>query len=109
MNQVETSHTKEALLLRNDFGFLNDTSTNDSLTSTFTEPAVATDSPSTTMNPNLTIIGTILKTGVAIQDLTSQHEFDHSFYIYIWAASILGCILFTTGRYAFICFFYFKI
>ncbi|CAK1548541.1 unnamed protein product [Leptosia nina] len=104
MNQVEARHAREASLMTNDLDFLNSTKANDTGLST---TIASTSVPDTTMNPNLTIIGTILKTGVAIQNITTHEEtFDHSFYIYIWALAILGCILFTTGRslvFLFVC------
>ncbi|CAK1599824.1 unnamed protein product [Parnassius mnemosyne] len=53
----------------------------------------------TTMNPNLTVIGTMVKTALTIQNITSGEEpFEHSYYIYIWTIAILGCILLTIER-----------
>lgn len=61
------------------------------------------DATVTTMAPNLTVVGTMLKTTIVMQNLTaneteSQEMYNHPFYIYIWAIAILGCILLTTGR-----------
>lgn len=55
---------------------------------------------STAMPPNLTVIGTIVKTALTMQNLTTteDHNINHPYYIYIWAIGILGCILLTTGR-----------
>lgn len=54
---------------------------------------------STTMNPNLTVIGTMVKTAMAMNNMTSNEApFDHSIYMYVWATGILSCVIFTTGR-----------
>lgn len=51
--------------------------------------------------PNSTVIGTILRTGLTMQNLTSaspSDEIDHPYYIYLWGLGILGCMVFTTER-----------
>lgn len=59
------------------------------------------DITSTTTAPNLNIVGTMLRTAGTMHNITetvTREEFCHSFYIYIWAIAILGCILLTTAR-----------
>ncbi|CAH4030805.1 unnamed protein product [Pieris brassicae] len=84
MNQVEANHAKD------------------------TPRTHSNTTNATAMLPenNHTIIGTILKTGVVMQEIAEEEPFDHTFYIYLWAIAILGCILFTTGRslvFLFVC------
>lgn len=57
-----------------------------------------TDSMSnfTTMAPNLTVIGTMLKTIMKVTEIDDY--FDNDYYIYIWAIAIFGCIVLTTWR-----------
>ncbi|CAH2099903.1 unnamed protein product [Euphydryas editha] len=101
MNTVEDNIARKALRenitnsslpsnrsLANDvLNTFNDTSSLDNLAST------------STMNPNLTVIGTMVKTAFAMKNITSNEEqVDHSMYIYVWAIAIFGCILLTTGR-----------
>ncbi|XP_047031198.1 ATP-binding cassette subfamily C member 4-like [Helicoverpa zea] len=100
MNDVETRHivTKE---------HLNETAFNSLLNSNFTSEgndtgALTTELP-TTVPPavlsNVTVIDTMVKTVLAMQNITSTYEpLNHEYYIYIWAIAILGCILLTTGR-----------
>ncbi|PZC86949.1 hypothetical protein B5X24_HaOG200304 [Helicoverpa armigera] len=100
MNDVETRHivTKE---------HLNETAFNSLLNGNFTSDgndtgALTTELP-TTVPPavvaNVTVIDTMVKTVLAMQNITSTYEpLNHEYYIYIWAIAILGCILLTTGR-----------
>ncbi|CAG5018010.1 unnamed protein product [Parnassius apollo] len=102
MNDVEAKH----LRFEDEKFSANYTSTNNE-TNVFnetTEPLMlydATTDPTspTTMNPNLTVIGTTVKAALTIQNITAgQEPLEHSYYIYIWASAILGCILLTTKR-----------
>ncbi|XP_075982862.1 ATP-binding cassette subfamily C member 4-like [Anticarsia gemmatalis] len=105
MNDVEFKHYLYAEgrdFTGLDNGF-NNTYSNDTSSSNTTETLLSENVPSTTIAPNLTVVGTILKTAMAIQNLTteetaSQELYNHPYYIYIWAIAILGCILLTTGR-----------
>ncbi|CAG5018055.1 unnamed protein product [Parnassius apollo] len=80
----------------------NYTSTNDetNVLKETTESLIVDDTTSpTTMDPNLTVIGTMVKTAITIQNITVGEEpFEHSYYIYIWTIAILGCILLTIER-----------
>ncbi|CAG5018046.1 unnamed protein product [Parnassius apollo] len=102
MNDVETKY----LRFEDEKFNANYTSTNND-TNVFnetTEPLMLDDATAdptspTTMNPNLTVIGTMVKAALTIQNITVGEEpFEHSYYIYIWASAILGCILLTTER-----------
>lgn len=83
MNQVERRHLNEPIL--------NIANSSDNMSNT-------TDPLDTSIRPNHTVIGTILKTGVVMQNIAQEEPIDHDFYIYVWALAIVGCILFTTGR-----------
>ncbi|KAI5634784.1 ABC transporter transmembrane region domain-containing protein [Phthorimaea operculella] len=50
----------------------------------------------TTTKANHTIIGTMIKTALTLEDIAPIR--DYSFYVYIWAIAIFGCIVLTTGR-----------
>ncbi|XP_068628985.1 ATP-binding cassette subfamily C member 4-like [Battus philenor] len=94
MNNVEAKHSN----MLNELNYTSLSSPNnftDSLNET--ESLDASDS---TVNANVSVIGTMMKTALAMQNLTSieEDEMDHSFYIYIWAVTILGCIVLTTER-----------
>ncbi|CAG4922635.1 unnamed protein product [Colias eurytheme] len=110
MNDVEATHEFEVYSLGNMTDSPNSTDVNDTLSvldvTTDASLLVAPES-TTTMNPNLTVIGTMMKTAITMQNITSHDQpFDHSYYIYVWAAAIVGCILFTTGRslvFLFVC------
>ncbi|XP_041973565.1 ATP-binding cassette subfamily C member 4-like isoform X1 [Aricia agestis] len=47
---------------------------------------------------NLTVIGTIVKTAITLEDISNVNKFDHFYYIYIWSAALLGCIILTSER-----------
>lgn len=69
---------------------------NETNTLTTTEP---TENFITTDIPNSTLIDTLIETVTStIQTVTGPTLEFHSFYIYIWATTILGCIILTTGR-----------
>lgn len=77
------------------------------LTSMNADFNVTTEFPLTTLDPMTTVIpgketviGTMVKTALALQNVTTTDEtnINHPFYIYIWAIGILGCIILTTGR-----------
>lgn len=92
MNDVETKHN-----LNKDK--LNDTLFNKLGDSNFTTEIPTTLAPLSTELPNMTVIGTMVKTVLAMQNITSPYEpLNHDYYIYIWAIGILGCIVLTTGR-----------
>ncbi|XP_050359927.1 ATP-binding cassette sub-family C member 4-like [Nymphalis io] len=103
MNDVELRRAKYDLMEDIASGDSNSTSNSslsydDILETNVTSPLDNLVSTST-MNPNLTVIGTMMKTAITIQNIALNEEpFDHSFYIYIWAIAILGCIILTTGR-----------
>ncbi|XP_032517438.2 ATP-binding cassette sub-family C member 4-like [Danaus plexippus] len=59
---------------------------------------LATEAPLYSSTGNLSVIGTIVKTALTMQDIVTEEPVHHMFYIYIWGAAILGCILLTTGR-----------
>ncbi|XP_013166628.1 PREDICTED: multidrug resistance-associated protein 4-like [Papilio xuthus] len=101
MNKVEARHAR-LNTENNDTNLINPLNYTDSFNDTTELPSFmddVTDTISTT-NPNHTIIGTMLKTAVTMQNitLTEQQPLDNNFYIYIWAAAILGCIILTTER-----------
>ncbi|CAG9575824.1 unnamed protein product [Danaus chrysippus] len=60
--------------------------------------SLVTEAPMYSSTTNLSVIGTIVKTALTIQDIVSEEPVHHLFFIYIWGAAILGCILLTTGR-----------
>ncbi|CAK1599826.1 unnamed protein product [Parnassius mnemosyne] len=102
MNDVEAKHLRSEdekfnayfTITNNEANVFNETSESLIMDDTTTNPT----SP-TTMNPNLTIIGTMVKTALTIQNITSGEEpLQHSYYIYIWATAILVSILLTTER-----------
>lgn len=103
MNNVEARHlenTSRSLnITENGNNTLDDGFENG--THLFENVTLPTEDMMTTIAPNLTIVGTMLRTAITMQNITeteSQEQFSHPFYIYIWAIAILGCILLTTGR-----------
>ncbi|CAB3237262.1 unnamed protein product [Arctia plantaginis] len=104
MNNVETRHLENTMrslnITENGNTTLDDSIDNG--TYAFENITLPTeDIPSSTMAPNLTIVGTMLRTAITMHNLTetvTQEQFGHPFYIYVWASAILGCILLTTGR-----------
>lgn len=103
MNNVEARHlenTSRSLnITENGNNTLDDGFENG--THPFENVTLPTEDMMTTIAPNLTIVGTMLRTAITMQNITeteSQEQFSHPFYIYIWAIAILGCILLTTGR-----------
>lgn len=103
MNDVETKHELRLDEIRNNSLYSltngNNTSENND-TSVLTTEIPTTISPSSTStHPNLTVIDAMVKTAIAMQNITSSYEqYNHEYYIYIWAVAILGCILLTTER-----------
>ncbi|VVC94182.1 unnamed protein product [Leptidea sinapis] len=99
MNNVESKHNRYSLIEER---LANGTDLNDTLLvlprqdNTNQSLLVVNDLLSTTMNPNLTVIGTMVKTALTMVE--HEEPLDHIFYIYVWAAAILGCMIFTTGR-----------
>ncbi|KAJ0181195.1 hypothetical protein K1T71_003280 [Dendrolimus kikuchii] len=94
MNVVEARHIKLDEELNNLTRLSNDL--NDT-----TEIPLTTLEPMTTVIPGKeTVIGTMVKTALTLQNVTTTDEtnINHPFYIYIWAIGILGCIILTTGR-----------
>lgn len=64
-------------------------------------PETTLDVNSSLTEPNMTVIGTMVKTALAITNLTrlgDDGEIDHPYFIYIWGVFIFGCIVLTTGR-----------
>ncbi|XP_014360452.2 ATP-binding cassette sub-family C member 4 [Papilio machaon] len=102
MNKVEARHARLHTEV-NDTMLTNPLNYTDSFTNITELPSFmddVTDDTISTTNPNHTIIGTMLKTAVTMQNitLTDLEPFDNNFYIYIWAAAIFGCIILTTER-----------
>ncbi|KAG7304444.1 hypothetical protein JYU34_011386 [Plutella xylostella] len=64
-------------------------------------PETTLDVNSSLTEPNMTVIGTMVKTALAMTNLTrlgNDGEIDHPYFIYIWGVFIFGCIVLTTGR-----------
>ncbi|CAG9783009.1 unnamed protein product [Diatraea saccharalis] len=96
MNDVESYNSVEAEardgMNSTLFKAINDFNETDTITSEI--PEITTEN-----NINMTVIGTILKTAKTIQEFVPYGEYiDDSYYIYIWAITIVGCILLTTWR-----------
>lgn len=102
MNKVESRHAR-LYTESNETNLINPLNYTDSFNDTTEIPSFmddVTDDSISAANPNHTIIGTMLKTAVTMQNITlvEQEPLDSSYYIYIWAAAILGCIILTTER-----------
>lgn len=103
MNDVEKKHAineMESLRLNS---LANGNFSNDGNETTTIASTIITNitTPTSTIAPNLTVIGTMMKTAFAMQNITTGYEeYNHEFYIYIWGIAILGCIILTTGRWA---------
>ncbi|CAG5018016.1 unnamed protein product [Parnassius apollo] len=102
MNDVEAKHLRfeDEKFNANYMSTNNDTNVfNETTEPLMLDDATADPTSPTTMNPNLTVIGTMVKAALTIQNITVGEEpLEHSYYIYIWAIAIFGCILFTTER-----------
>ncbi|CAH2068608.1 unnamed protein product, partial [Iphiclides podalirius] len=102
MNDVEAKHLRYLNEFNNTDSKTSELNgTNETESSNKTDQLVTTDTPRSTVsiNPNLTVIGTMVKTALTMQNITTTEEYvEHSYYIYIWAIAILGCILLTTER-----------
>lgn len=102
MNVVEIRHGLEnnqttTPLFHNITNGNNSIGSNDTISNFTTE--LPTTIPSSTELPNMTVIDTMVKTVLTMQNITSVYEpINHDYYIYIWAIAILGCIILTTGR-----------
>lgn len=102
MNDVEKKHAVnelESLRLNSlaDGNFSNVANETSDIASTIITNLTA---PTSTITPNLTVIGTMMKTAFAIQNITTGYEeYNHEFYIYIWGIAIFACIVLTTGRW----------
>lgn len=93
MNDVEVTYLTPTF----ETDLLTDRNETNNLNLTSEVPTVV---DSAAFPPNLTVIGTIMKTAMAIQNATEteRENVNHSYYIYIWAIGILGCIILTTAR-----------
>ncbi|XP_037300681.1 multidrug resistance-associated protein 4 [Manduca sexta] len=98
MNDVEARYDKGDMPELNETGILSANLTN------FNEASevgnMTTFAPTTAIAPNLTVIGTMMKTAIAMTNVTATEleNVNHDYYIYIWAILILSCVVFTTGR-----------
>lgn len=81
---------------------LNTTTTTENIRTAIDENITDTIT-STAVFPNLTVIGTMMKTALTLSDV-EINVFNHSFYIYIWVAALVGCTVLTTFRYLYITF-----
>lgn len=100
MNDVETKYILEKDQLNaTPFNNLSNSSGSNDTSGNSTTVLPTTLPPSSTELPNMTVIDTMVKTALAMQNITATYEpLNHEYYIYIWAIAILGCILLTTGR-----------
>ncbi|KAJ8734792.1 hypothetical protein PYW08_014042 [Mythimna loreyi] len=100
MNDVETKYILEKEQLNATlFNSLTNSAGDNNTSANFTTELPTTLLPSSTELPDKTVIDTMVKTVLTMQNITSTYEpLNHEYYIYIWAIAILGCILLTTGR-----------
>lgn len=74
------------------------------LTESSTDPSTTVSGSAadgSSITPNMTVIGTMVKTVLTMQNITDASQpaqIDHAYYIYLWALGILGCIVLTTTR-----------
>lgn len=98
MNDIELYYpSAKGSLLRNSTS-PNSTTDFDATDILTTTDYSTTDILETTENFNSTVIGTLVKTAFTMQSIAGPGLDFHSYYIYIWAIGIIGCVLFTTWR-----------
>lgn len=99
MNSVESNvHLHEPKLLSED-PFVNNTTLE--TTTDLAETTLSIDTNSSLTEPNMTVIGTMVKTALVMTNMTKLGDDDYvdtTFYIYIWGALILASIVLTSGR-----------
>ncbi|KAG7304443.1 ABCC5 [Plutella xylostella] len=99
MNSVESNvHLNEPKLLSED-PFVNNTTLE--TTTDLAETTLSIDANSSLTEPNMTVIGTMVKTALVMTNMTKLGDDDYvdtTFYIYIWGALILASIVLTSGR-----------
>ncbi|CAH0584374.1 unnamed protein product [Chrysodeixis includens] len=104
MNNVESDIMKEAALTSNATVFNSTLSENNiTLYTTTEEPTTFTTSATTAIvNNTLSLVNdTFDALNATVDDVlttTDGFKFDHTFYVYVWAVAIFGCIIFTSGR-----------